>query len=257
MAYMVSNAERPTNHPIYSQDTELGSAILFNEGREESSNLQNPSFVPTQVQLEGRWNVSFDGVVCKEGARVGVWMQLPDGGALSYSYKLTDECTNNEAEYEALMLAIQMLKGFQVKKVLIHGDSKLVIKQLQGEYQAQHPRMRGYWNVVEDLVERFDECEFFLVPRLRNKVTESLATSVAVFKIPIHLSKKYEIEVRHTPFVPDNIMSWQVFEDDMHIQSFLHLEGEFKCLVIEESDSPLDAVLQSEEVESSLTTILK
>jgi len=55
-------------------------------------------------------------------------MQLPDGGSLSYSYKLAYECTNNEAEYEALMLAIQILKGFQVKKVLIHGDSKLVIK---------------------------------------------------------------------------------------------------------------------------------
>lgn len=30
MAYMVSNAEQPNNHPVYSLDTELGSAILFN-----------------------------------------------------------------------------------------------------------------------------------------------------------------------------------------------------------------------------------
>lgn len=61
-------------------------------------------------------------------------MQLPDGEVLSYSYKFAYECTNNEAEYEALMLTIQILKGFQVKRVLIRGDSELVIKKLQGEY---------------------------------------------------------------------------------------------------------------------------
>ena len=134
MAYMVSNAEQPNNHPIYSLDTELGLAILLNEEEEEHLDLQNLSFVPTQVQLEDLWNVSFDGAVCKEGARAVVWMQLPDGEVLRYSYKFAYECTNNEAEYEALMLAIQILKGLQVKKVLIHGDSELVIKQLQGEY---------------------------------------------------------------------------------------------------------------------------
>ena len=74
MAYMVSSAERPNNHPIYSLDTELGSAILFNEEGEEGFSLQNSSFIPTLVQLEGLWNVTFDGAVCKEGAGAGVWM---------------------------------------------------------------------------------------------------------------------------------------------------------------------------------------
>ncbi len=71
--------------------------------------------------------MSFDRAVCKEGAGARVWMQLPDGEALSYSYKFAYECTNNEAEYVALMLAIQILTSFQVKNVLIHGDSELII----------------------------------------------------------------------------------------------------------------------------------
>ena len=126
----------------------MGSAIFFNEEREESFSSQNSSFVPTLVQREGLWNVTFDGAVCKEGAGAGIWMQLPDWEKLNYSFKLAYECTNNEAEYEALMLAIQILKDFQVKKVLIRGDSKLVIKQLQEEYQARHPRMRSYKNAI-------------------------------------------------------------------------------------------------------------
>ena len=111
---MVSNAEQPNNHPIYSLDTGLGSAILFNEEEEKRLSLQNLTFVPTLVQLEGLWKVTFDGAVCKEGAGAGVWMQLPNGEILSYSFKFAYECTNNEAEYEALMLAIQILKVFQV-----------------------------------------------------------------------------------------------------------------------------------------------
>ena len=83
-------------------------------------------------------------------------MQLPDGEVLSYSFKFAYECTNNEAKYEALMLAIQIPKGFEEKKVLIRRDLELVIKQLQGEYQARHPRMRSYRNVIQDLVEGFD-----------------------------------------------------------------------------------------------------
>ena len=56
--------------------------------------------------------------------------------SLELSFKLAYECTNNEAEYEALMLAILILKDFKVKKVLIRGDFELVIKKLQGEFQA-------------------------------------------------------------------------------------------------------------------------
>lgn len=67
--------------------------------------------------------------------------------------------------------------------------------------------MRSYQNTVQYLVEGFNDCEFSLIPRLQNKIVDSLATSVAVFKIPIHLNKKYEIEVRHKPSISDNVKS--------------------------------------------------
>ena len=61
-------------------------------------------------------------------------MTPPGGRALNYSYKLSSDSTNNEAEYEAMILAIQVLKYFEVRKVVIHGDYELVIKKMQGEY---------------------------------------------------------------------------------------------------------------------------
>jgi hypothetical protein len=44
------------------------------------------------------WKMNFDGVVCREGARVGIWINHPKGDAKLCSYKLVFECTNNMAE---------------------------------------------------------------------------------------------------------------------------------------------------------------
>ena len=112
------------------------------------------------------------------------------------------------------MLAIQFLKYFQVRRVVINRDSELVIKQMQGEYQARHPRMRSYINVSLDLIECYKELNFNLIPRLQNHVAKSLDTFAAGFKVPMHPSGKYEVEVRNKPSDPDNVKSWHVFEDD-------------------------------------------
>jgi hypothetical protein len=58
-------------------------------------------------------------------------------------------------------------------------------------------------------------------------ITNYLVTSANVFKILVHLNKKYEIEVKHRPSVLDNIKYWQVFEDDKKIIRFLQNSNEF------------------------------
>ena len=47
LAYMVSSAKNPNNHPIYSLDTEIGSSIFFTEGGKDNFSSHNASFVPT------------------------------------------------------------------------------------------------------------------------------------------------------------------------------------------------------------------
>jgi hypothetical protein len=41
-----------------------------------------------------------------------------------------------------------------------------------------------------------------------------LATSAVVFKVPIFHDRKYKVEVKYKPTVPDNMKYWQVFEDE-------------------------------------------
>ena len=62
----------------------------------------------------------------------------------AYSYKLVFECTNNVAEYEALLLGLHALKYLGARKVQIFGDLELLVNQVNDSYRNRHPRMRAY-----------------------------------------------------------------------------------------------------------------
>ena len=72
-------------------------------------------------------------------------------------------------------------------------------------YHTKHPRMRSYKNLALDLLEEFSEYDISAIPREKNQIVDALATSNSIFKIPIFPNKKYEIQVKHRPIVPDNI----------------------------------------------------
>jgi hypothetical protein len=116
-------------------------------------------------------------------------------------------------DYEVLILVLRTLKELGTKRIVIHGDSE-IINQVKGIYQSKHPRMREYRNLVLELLGEFSEYNLLVIPRGKNQIVDSLATSTSVFKIPIFLNMKYEIEVKNRPAVPDNIKYWQVFEDN-------------------------------------------
>jgi hypothetical protein len=136
-------------------------------------------------------------------------------------------------------------KGFLV----VLGDSKLIINQIKGIYQAKHPRLRAYRNLVLELLEKFSECNLSAIPREKNQVVDALATSVAVFKVPIFPEKSYKVEVKYRPAIPDNMKHWQVFENDKQIENFLKMENEFESLNIDDEycDDEVDATAFTKE----------
>lgn len=109
-----------------------------------------------------------------------------------------------------------------------------MINQVRGVYQAKHPRMRAYRNTVLDLLQDIREYQFVVIQREQNVIANALAVSASVFKIPIHPNKKYEIQMKHRPTVPDNLKYWQVFEDGKQGERFLTTSGEFENCFIDE-----------------------
>ena len=62
------------------------------------------------------------------------------------------ECTNNVAEYEALLLGLNALKEIKEKIIDVFGDLEIVVNKVNGSYQTKHPRMRAYRNEVWDVM---------------------------------------------------------------------------------------------------------
>jgi ribonuclease HI len=92
------------------------------------------------VEHELRWSLSTKRV--KE-LLCGLTPQI---GHKMCSYKLVFDCTNNMAEYEALVLGLKALKEMGARRIVFHGDSELIINQVKGIYQENHPILREYRN---------------------------------------------------------------------------------------------------------------
>ena len=128
----------------------------------------------------------FDGSVAKIGAGSGVYIISPIRDFKDLSYKLTFECMNNVAKYEALLLGLHALKDLGAQRIKVLGDSELVINQVNDSYQTKHPQMRAYRNEVWDMIGNFfTEHTIQVVSRNENTVADSLAVAARKFKTPI------------------------------------------------------------------------
>lgn len=200
--------------------------------------------------------MDFDGAIGKDGAGIGIWIhshvfqpnKIPSNVRL-FSYKFSFDCSNNEAEYEALIAGLKILKKMKAKRISVYGDSELIIKQVKGEYQAKHPRMRAYHNAILDILRMFLDYTLTCIPRAQSVIADALATATSNLKIPMNSSNKFEIHVKHRPAVPDNLRYWQVFWDDKEINDFLQNEGNYKDASIDrdcDEDEPEIEVNQME-----------
>ena len=69
------------------------------------------------------------------------------------------------AEYEALILGLQIIRKLGGKRILIMGDSELIIKQVNGDYSVHNPRLARYRDATIDLCGDLLECKFANIPR--------------------------------------------------------------------------------------------
>ena len=84
---------------------------------------------------------------------------------LRYGVQLKFPVTNNEAEYEGILTGLRLKKALGAKNLLIQSDSKLVIRQIKEEYEANEERMQKYLKLIKHLAQEFDKLEFVRIPR--------------------------------------------------------------------------------------------
>lgn len=83
-----------------------------------------------------QWTLYFDGSYTQHGSGSGILFITPEGHTIPRSYRLMFPCTNNVAEYEALVIGIKMAVEWKIIELKVYGDSQLVIHQINNNYQT-------------------------------------------------------------------------------------------------------------------------
>ena len=182
LAYIISDEVKPTNHPIFALDIDLGSSVLqLTHALEPPLELRkqptiSPKFPPSITPV---WKMFFDGASSREGVGAGVVFVSLAQEIISLSYKLEFEATNNVAEYEALVLGLRVAREMGIQKVAVFGDAELVVQQIRSAYQAKHPLLKNYRNEAWDLIDNISAFNISFILREDNVVADSLAVSAS------------------------------------------------------------------------------
>ncbi|XP_048433367.1 uncharacterized protein LOC125473964 [Pyrus x bretschneideri] len=118
----------------------------------------------------------------------------PNGTHHYYSFILYyQETTNNRAEYEALIIGLEILIKLGATEVEVFGDSELVINQLNGEYKCRHITMVGYYLAATQLLVYWGtEISVSHIPRESNSIANEMAQMASGAQIQ---ERKFEVNI--------------------------------------------------------------
>ena len=92
-----------------------------------------------------------DGVSNQKGSGVGLVLVSPEKVVVEKSLRLDFPAINNEAEYETLLEGMAIVQRMGGKSIKLFSDSRLIVSQVRGEFEAKDERMQGYLSQVKCL----------------------------------------------------------------------------------------------------------
>lgn len=140
---------------------------LINEGNDahmEKLNLENKVFINSDGASRGNPGDAGYGFIIKENDKI-----VYEGSG--YLGKMT----NNQAEYIALIKALEKAVALGYKKVELRLDSQLVVMQCLGRYKVKNEKLRPLYKKAHHLLSQFEEYELLHVPRAQNSEADRLA----------------------------------------------------------------------------------
>jgi ribonuclease HI len=142
----------------------------------------------------------FDGSLKLEGTGARVLLISPKGEQLKYVLQIFWMVSNNEAEYEALLHGLCLAISLSIKRLLVYGDSAVVINQVYKCWDRNKENMDAYFLEVRKLENKFYGLEFHHVVR-NNKVTADVLSKLGSTRtqVPVGLF----VHELHVPSIPE------------------------------------------------------
>ena len=129
------------------------------------------------------WILYVDGASRVSGSGVGLLLQSPTGKIVEQDICLSFSASNNEIEYEVVLVGLDLALILATTKQEIKSGSQLIIEQIHREYEANDERMMRYLAIVEECLKKLDEWITKRVSWEENGKVNTLARIVAILPI--------------------------------------------------------------------------
>ncbi|XP_059635654.1 uncharacterized protein LOC132277830 [Cornus florida] len=127
------------------------------------------------------------------------------------------KCSNNQAEYEVLIIGLEILLEMAVKDVHIVGNSSLVINQISEDFRCLNWQLRPFHSLATQLVNQFHSVTLEYRPRAMNKIANDLAQTTSGIRVPNSIKERImKITCRSLPLAETkNQVMEEVFAIDI------------------------------------------
>ena len=140
----------------------------FGFSRERLKEIISGKIKPVEIYIDG----AARGNPGPSGAGV---VFVREGRIIQTLSKSLGRCTNNQAEYLALIHALEMAKSLGYKNIVIKTDSQLVARQIRGLYRIKNGILLKLAARVKELLSTFDNWDLVEIPRNENQDADRLA----------------------------------------------------------------------------------
>jgi ribonuclease HI len=109
-------------------------------------------------------------------AGIGVVIKDERGNTIETISKPIGHATNNQAEYTAIITALEQAVKLGAEQVSFRSDSELVVRQLNGRYRVKNVELKPLYLRAKQLQKKLKSFDITHIPRERNKEADGLAS---------------------------------------------------------------------------------
>ncbi|CCQ33263.1 ribonuclease HI [Halorhabdus tiamatea] len=165
-----------TDHECWRAESGGATAVAY-DGKVVVQGADPGKLTAVLAEEGGRAHVYVDGASRGNPGPAAIgWVILTgDGGIVTEGGKRIGSTTNNCAEYEALIHALEIAADYGFDSVEVRSDSELAVRQVRGEWDTNDPDLRERRVRVRELFREFEDWSIEHVPREINERADSLA----------------------------------------------------------------------------------
>ena len=122
-----------------------------------------------QTPTKDQWTLHIDGSSNLKGAGADIVLEGPNDILIEKSLHFAFKTSNNQAEYEAILVGLSLAREVGVKSLTCKTDSKLTVGHLNDEFQIKDPTLLQYYHLVRAVIQSaFDQVRIQHILRIDN-----------------------------------------------------------------------------------------